>query len=200
MRFLMQLTIFMENKIFEKIIAEVRSLGVFKVNIINTNEIKTKREFRDMCFSNACGLYGKCHMCPPDVGEIDLLIDKIKNYDNVLVYQTVHNLEDGYDFEGMMEAKRKIYKVARKLRTIFSNAKISKTLHLCAGGCGVCETCAKQTGEPCRFPALAMPSLEAYGVDVSSLAKSANMQYVNGKDTVTYFGAVLFSIGGEQNG
>lgn len=72
-------------------------------------------------------------------------------------------------------------------------------MHLCAGGCGVCKTCAKRTGESCRFPEKAMPSLEAYGVNVSALAKASNMNYINGQNTVTYFGAVLFSVDGEEN-
>jgi hypothetical protein len=37
-----------------------------------------------------------------------------------------------------------------------------------------------------------MPSLEAYGVNVSALASAAGMKYINGQNTVTYFGAVLF--------
>jgi len=67
-------------------------------------------------------------------------------------------------------------------------------LHLGAGGCGVCKTCAKRTNEPCRYPKLAMASLEAYGINVSRLAAAAEMKYTNGANTVTYFGAVLFSI------
>ena len=34
--------------------------------------------------------------------------------------------------------------------------------------------------------------LEAYGINVSKLAEVAGMNYINGKDTVTYFGAILF--------
>ena len=41
-------------------------------------------------------------------------------------------------------------------------------------------------------PALAMSSLEAYGIDVAQLAKQAGMKYINGVNTVTYFGAVFF--------
>ncbi|MFR9235458.1 MAG: DUF2284 domain-containing protein [Eisenbergiella massiliensis] len=36
-------------------------------------------------------------------------------------------------------------------------------------------------------------SLEAYGINVSTLAAQCGMRYINGKDTVTYFGAVFFS-------
>ena len=68
---------------FDKLISEALALGAFKANVINADLIETDRVFRDICASNGCGMYGKCYMCPPDVGEIDLLIAKIKNYDKV---------------------------------------------------------------------------------------------------------------------
>ena len=51
---------------------------------------------------------------------------------------------------------------------------------------------SKRTNEPCRHPELAMPSLETYGINVSELAASSGMKYINGQNTVTYFGALLF--------
>jgi predicted metal-binding protein len=89
--------------------------------------------------------------------------------------------------------------LAQRLRGIFAEWGLNKVLHLGAGGCGVCEVCAKRTGEPCRFPEKAMPSLEAYCINVSELARAAGMKYVNGQNTVTYFGAVLFTPDGESN-
>ena len=179
-------------------LAEVKALGVYKASVIDARKIETDRAFRSMCESNACGVYGKCYMCPPDVGDIDELMAQVGNYDLALVYQTVTELEDSYDFEGMIEAKKNTYPITQKLRTVFADMGITKVLHLGAGGCGVCPTCAKRTGEPCRFPELAMPSLEAYGINVSALAKASDMKYINGQDTVTYFGAVLFSLDGEK--
>lgn len=177
---------------FENMISAVLDLGAYKAAVIPAADISLDRSFRDMCASNVCGVYGKCWMCPPDVGDIDVLMDEIGKYDYALVYQTVTELEDSFDFEGMIAAKKRTYPIAQKLRQVFKDMNISKVLHLGAGGCGVCPVCAKKTNEPCRFPALALPSLESYGVNVSQLAKAANMKYINGQDTVTYFGAVLF--------
>ena len=188
----------MGDKIFDTLIAVPLSLGTYKAGVIETKEISLDRAFRDMCASNACGMYGKCWMCPPDVGDIEALMQEVGQYDYALVYQTVTELEDSYDFEGMIEAKKKSYPLAQALRKTFDDPKFAKVLHLGAGGCGVCEVCAKRTNEPCRYPERAMPSLEAYGINVSELAKSAGMKYVNGQDTVTYFGAVLFSLNGEK--
>lgn len=198
MPFLRQQKSIMKSKIFETLSNTALKLGAYKVAIIDTNAIPLDRAFRDMCASNACGVYGKCYMCPPDVGEIDELMDKVGQYDYALVYQTVTELEDSFDFEGMMLAKKRTYPLAQKLRTVFHDMHIHTTLHLGAGGCGVCVTCAKITNEPCRHPQRAMPSLEAYGVNVSQLAKAADMKYINGQNTVTYFGAVLFCLDGEE--
>ncbi len=183
-----------KQKTFEDLIDFCKASGAYKANVIPVSAIELNRVFRDMCASNACGMYGKCYMCPPDVGNIEELMAEVGKYDYALVYQTVTMLEDSFDFEGMVEAKKKTYPLAQKIREAFSRMDILNALHLGAGGCGVCTTCAKQTDEPCRYPKKAMASLEAYGFNVSALAKASDMKYINGQNTVTYFGAVLFSL------
>ncbi|MBP3375504.1 MAG: DUF2284 domain-containing protein [Clostridia bacterium] len=187
------------RNLFERIISAPLRFGAYKSGVIKVEDISLDASFRSMCESNACGAYGKCYMCPPDVGDVDLLMAEIGIYDYALVYQTVSELEDSFDFEGMLEAKKKSYPLAQSLRKVFDDLGIKSVLHLGAGGCGVCESCAKNDGEPCRFPEKAMPSLEAYCINVSELARAAGMKYINGQNTVTYFGAVLFKIGGEEN-
>lgn len=170
------------------------SLGAYKAALIDAAAIETDVRFRAMCESNACGLYGKCWTCPPDVGNIDELMAELGGYRYALVYQTVSELEDSFDIEGMFEARKTFNSIVMRVRKLFAEQNIKDALHLGAGGCGVCESCAKRTDEPCRSPELATASLEAYGVNVSKLASSAQMKYINGADTVTYFGAVFFNI------
>lgn len=187
-----------KRMLFDSLEKEVIGLGAYRAKAIKADLVETDPSFRDMCASNACGMYGKCYMCPPDVGDIEALMQEVGQYDYALVYQTVTELEDSYDFEGMIAARKQMPKLSQSLRKIFEDVCFSKVLHLGVGNCGVCKVCAKETNEPCRFPDLAMPSLEAYGINVSELAKSAGMRYINGQDTVTYFGAVLFSLNGEM--
>lgn len=185
------------DRIFKVLSDKAEALGAYKSAVIAVADIVPDKAFRDMCAANSCGMYGRCYMCPPDVGDIDTLMAEIKNYRYAFVYQTVSNLEDSFDFEGMIEAKKKSYPLAQSMRKVFEELGIKDALHLGAGGCGVCESCAKIIDEPCRFPDRAMPSLEAYGINVSLLAKAAGMKYINGANTVTYFGAVLFNADGE---
>ena len=181
------------HKTFDCITEKVLQMGAANASVISTDLIALDASFRDMCASNACGLYGKCWMCPPDVGDIEQLMKDVRGYQYALVYQTVSDIEDSYDFEGMVNAKKSSYKVNKNIRSAVDGLNLHKVLYLGAGGCGVCERCAKRDEQPCRFPELATPSLEAYGINVSQLAKAAEMKYVNGANTVTYFGAILFS-------
>lgn len=168
------------------------SWGAYRASVIPVEIIEFEPEFRKLCESNACGMYGRSWMCPPCVGEVDELIAKAKTYRRALVYQTVDTLEDSYDFEGMMEAGRRMNELAQRVRSELAEAFGPDALHLGAGGCRVCSVCAKREDKPCRFPEKALASLEAYGMNVSRLAELAGMKYINGQDTVTYFGAVLF--------
>jgi len=168
------------------------SLGFHDARWIDRGAIVLNRSFRDQCAANACGLYGKCWMCPPDVGDIDLLMETIRGYDKGILYQSVHPLEDSFDFEGMQEGGRLHSERSRLLDRALRGVGYAGFLHLSKGGCGVCTPCAKAAGEPCRFPDKALPSLEAYGVNVSATAKNASMKYNGGVNTVTYFGVVLF--------
>ena len=188
-----------DASLYEGIIAHALAEGAFRAAAVDVEKIETDTVFREMCASNVCGNYGRCWMCPPDVGEIDDLMAELKTYDTALVYQSVGQLEDSYDFEGMMDAAAAHNRLTQSMRDYVTPAafggQFPKILHLGAGGCHVCETCAKKTGEPCRFPEKALPSLEAYGVNVSKLAAAAGMKYINGQNTVTYFGAVLLGKG-----
>ena len=166
--------------------------GAYKVAFVDVADIEFDRRFREQCASNACGCYGKNHMCPPSVGDIDELIARAQSYDKALVYQTVSELEDSYDFEGMMEAGRRHHQLTRCLREAVVARGMGDVLLLGAGGCRECPVCAKVDNLPCRHPEVATPSLEAYGIAVSKLAAQAGMKYINGQDTVTYFGAMLY--------
>lgn len=162
--------------------------GAARATVAELSAIRFRPEYREACAANACGMYGRCWMCPPDVGPVDKLIDRAQRYHSVLAYQTIHPLADSFDIDGMLAAGKLHNRVAQHIGEAF---KMMDFLHLGAGGCRYCVRCAKIDGLPCRFPEKALPSLEAYGVDVLDLAKATGLPYWNGPDTVTYFGIVF---------
>lgn len=166
--------------------------GAYKAAVIETSQIPFDKTLRDYCAMNYCGQYGKNWACPPCVGEPDELIERAKKYKYTLVFQTVSGLEDSFDFEGMQAASNRHAKLSETFRGIVAENTL-EYLELTAGGCNICKQCAKLHDEPCRFPEKAISSLEAYCMQVSQLAEVCGMKYINGKDTVTYFGAYLYN-------
>ncbi len=178
----------MKNKLIEI----AKNAGATNAEIIDVADIVCDSIFRSQCESNACGVYGKCWMCPPDIGDIHELINKVKSHSYGLIYQCIFPLEDSFDFEGMQEAGTLHTKCSQKINTLLKQSGFNGFLHLGKGGCGICKPCAKAEEKPCRFPEKAMSSLEGYGLNVSATAKNTSMKYINGANTVTYFGIVLF--------
>ena len=148
-------------------------------------------EFRALCEKNTCGFYGACWTCPPDAGTLDELIARVRGYERALVFQTVYPLEDSFDIEGMHEASVRHNRLVQAVQAA-AKASGEDCFVLGAGACGACNTCTKREGKPCRSPERAVVSLEACGVDVSQLAKLAELKYINGANTVTYFGVLLY--------
>ncbi len=180
----------------EQLVKLALEAGASKAEIISVDQIITSAEFREACRKNLCGQWGKCWMCPPDVGDIEPLMAEIRKYTHALWYQTIGELEDSFDIEGMGEAKQKHIRLSYGLEEQLKPL-VGEHLHLACGGCGLCERCARRDDQPCRFPDKAMASLESYGVDVYQTTRSTSLKYINGQNTVTYFSALLFDKKGE---
>lgn len=166
----------------------LKQAGVFEYGIVDTQEIRFRQEVRSMCEDNRCGHYGKSWACPPAVGTVEECEKRIKHFEKMLVFSVKYDLEDSFDFEGMQEGMKQFKKTCRKLdHSIRPYAE--DVLILANEGCDLCEKCTYPDA-PCRCPEQAHGSLEGYGIMVSELAKQAGVKYINGANTVTYFGAV----------
>lgn len=175
----------------EDLCAAALAEGAYKATVIPVQSIVLDPSFRDICASNSCGLYGRCWMCPPDIGEIGPLMERVRSFSFGLLYQTVSSIEDSFDIEGMTEAGKHHAQLSQRLEAAVKPL-LGEHLHLSCGGCRLCSRCAKMDGLPCRFPAHALPPMEGCGIDVYSTTKPTDLKYINGANTVTYFGIVLF--------
>lgn len=165
--------------------------GVFQHGMINTEDINFSEEVRKMCEVNTCGKYGVTWACPPAVGTVDECRERCLRYDKMLVFSVKYDLEDSFDFEGMTKGMDDFKQVARTLESEIK-PYLKNYIILSNEGCGTCAQCT-YPDNPCRFPDKVHGSIEGYGIFVNELADMAGMNYINGVNTVTYFGAVLFS-------
>ncbi len=166
--------------------------GASKAVWIPQDTIVLSPVFRDICKSNQCGGYGRCWMCPPHIGPIEELMEQVRQYPQAVLYQTIREIEDSFDIEGMFAAGAEHAQVSQCLQKQAVSLLDVPFLHLTCGGCHLCETCAKIQGQPCRRPGQALSSLEGYGVDVYNTTKDTPLKYINGANTVTYFGMILY--------
>ena len=162
---------------------------VFQHKVINPQNIPFSQSVADACRANACGKYGTCWTCPPGVGEYLALEKKIKTYDHAFVFTCKYDLEDCFDFEGMMDGQQKTMAVLHSIADSLHDENQDFMLLGCAG-CTLCKKCTYPDA-PCRFPEKAVVSVEACGIDVVKLASQLQLNYNNGANTVTYFCVVL---------
>jgi predicted metal-binding protein len=177
----------------EALIQAALSAGAAKAALIEADQVVYSESFRKICEANQCGCYGSCWVCPPEIGETGDLIRQAKAYPRGLLYQTIGTLEDSFDVEGMFAAGANHAQVSVRLQKALPLLLGQPFLHLGCGGCHLCETCAKRTDEPCRHPEYALPAMEGYCIDVYNTTRTTPLHYINGTNTVTYFGLVLFT-------
>ncbi|MCL2211107.1 MAG: DUF2284 domain-containing protein [Treponema sp.] len=138
----------------------------------------------EYCKTNVCGYYNKSWTCPPACTSIEEQQKKILSYQNVLVFTTKHDLEDSFDYDGITKARERHALLTAEIKIMLCDAPVYG-----AGNCPVCVKCAFP--ETCLFPEKQIGSIEAAGIDVTELSKSAGVAYNNGENTVTFFTMVL---------
>lgn len=175
----------MQSKIKE-LIAEC---GFHECGNIDISELKYYSEVRAICEANSCRGYGATWACPPAVGTIEECKARVEQYEDMVIFTGKFELEDSFDFEAMGEGLRTFKRMVDKLSAKLENVDC---LILSNEGCGRCKECT-YPNSPCRFPELLHHSLEGYGFVVNELAEAAGVCYNNGSNTVTFFGAVLFT-------
>ena len=176
----------------EKLLSAAREAGVHKAVILPAEAVVLSEQFRDICRGNQCGCYGRYWVCPPELPAVETVMEKVRSYSRALWYQSVAPSEDSFDIEGMLEAGQSHAMLSQRLQVLAAPLLPENFLHLTCGGCHLCPTCAKAEGKPCRMPDKALPSLEGYCVDVYNTTKDTPLKYINGQNTVTYFGMILF--------
>ncbi len=174
---------------YEELAQIAREAGFSTWAALDPATIDLKTEVREMCAVNTCGQYGKRWSCPPGCGTLEECAARLKEYPQGILVQTYGDIEDGFDFEAMMEIEQD-----HKAHFTQMYARLREQgLPVLAIGAGCCTQCAKCTypEEPCRFPEKMVSSMEAYGMLVLEVCKANGLQYYYGSDTMAYTGCFL---------
>ncbi len=177
------------KKEIECIMREAEEFGFSAVGELDFSTIKLMPEVRDMCAANTCGMYGKNWSCPPGCGDLDECKEEVDKYKYGIIVQTVGDVEDSLDFEGMMEVQEEHNKKFEEFAEILRK-KYKSILCLGTGTCTICKECT-YPDTPCRFPEKQISSMESYGMLVSEVCKDNKMNYYYGNDKICYTACYL---------
>ncbi len=180
-----------EDMTKEKAVTLAKRSGFRGCGIFAAKDLKFLQEVRDMCRADKCGNYGRLWTCPPACGSLDESREKAMRYQWGIILQTTARMEDEFDGEAIEEAStaQRIHftEYCDCLRDMGEDF-----LPMGSGGCGMnCSPCTYPDA-PCRFPDKAVTSMEAYGLLVTDVCKSAGTPYYYGRNTVTFTSCVLF--------
>lgn len=156
---------------------------------LNTAALKFEPAVRDMCAADRCRSYGRCWTCPPACGTLEEISAQAAAYTGGVLLQSTGQLEDDFDVETMMDTER-LQKERFRAFVDQVRAVLPGCLPMSSGACTVCPQCTCPDA-PCRFPELAIPSMEAYGLVVSQVCESSGLPYYYGPKTITYTACVL---------
>jgi len=142
-----------------------------------------------MCHSG-CHCYGTRWSCPPGCGTLEQCRQMLSACRQGILVQTVGQLDDEFDGEGMILAQQlhnsHFSALVRRLRDY-----VPGLLPLGAGCCEICKECT-YPNSPCRFPDKQIASMEAFGLLVQQICKANGLSYYYGSGTIAYCSCILW--------
>ena len=153
----------------DRIMEIIEAAGFSHTGKISMDTVELRDEVRDMCRNGNCGKYARNWSCPPGCGTLDQCRQQLLSYKTGILVQTVGEIEDSMDWEGMKDTeerhKKTFLETAEKLRRACPGF-----LPLGAGTCTLCGECTYPE-KPCRQPERRISSMEAYGLSLIHISE-----------------------------
>jgi len=174
---------------YEKLASMAKECGFTHSARLDVSTLEFLQEVRDMCNAKQCNRYGTSWSCPPACVSLEEMRERVMKHSEGLLVQTVGQLEDSYDWEGISETGTR-----HKANFVRMWDAVEKdhpsVLAMGAGVCGLCDTCT-YPNEPCRFPDRAAASMEACGLFVSKVCSDNGLAYNYGPDRIAFTSCFL---------
>jgi len=175
---------------YEKLTAMAKEFGFSHSARLDVTTLEFMQEVRDMCNADQCDRYGTSWSCPPACATLEEMRERVRAYSGGLLVQTVGELEDSYDWDGIMEAgarqKTNFAKMWSELEKEYDDV-----LAMGTGACKLCEACTYPDA-PCRFPDRMEVSMEACGLFVSKVCTDNGLKYNYGQNKIAFTACFLF--------
>lgn len=166
-----------------------KEIGFSQVAPLDVKTIQLLPDVRKMCESNNCRMYGKNWSCPPACGTLEECGKRLVGYTRGILVQTIGELEDEFDGEGMMETEARHKEYFVKMHDVLKE-EFPRLLSIGSGCCTRCKKCS-YPDTPCNFPDKQFSSMEAYGMLVTQICQDNHLSYYYGPGTIAYTSCFL---------
>lgn len=162
---------------FDSLVNKAFELGAVEAKLINTDQvIFDPRSFMKCRFG--CNRWGRFWTCPPNLDiSPEMFMDAFEKYKKAIVIKTKDS-----------QTSQEVCLAIEKEAMLYSGCQFAFALVLCVQ----CKECAYP--EPCSFPHLARPSMDAYGIDIGKTLEPLGFKVKfdkEGKLLPAWFGMVL---------
>jgi len=177
---------------FESLFKLAEDCGFSYSSQLEISTLEFLQEVRDMCNAEQCQSYGKSWSCPPACPSLEEMRERVVSFSGGLLVQTVGELEDSYDWDGIIDAGKRHKENFGLLWTALGKDYAS-VLAMGAGACMLCEKCT-YPDSPCRFPDKMSASMEACGLFVSKVCSDNGLAYNYGQDKIAFTSCFLVNV------
>jgi predicted metal-binding protein len=192
----------------DRLVSAAKDLGADEAKIIDAKEIVVDKRVRLKCTVPVCASHGRNLMCPPNLMSVEEFSEILDLYGTALILQVEAEHDSTDKSEGCLSKRTcdeleestntlewqiKLHRLVNQLETAAFKEGFYLAAGLTGGDCRLCPECVTpQSGEPCRRPFEARPSMEAMGIDVLKTCDNVGLPLsLSSGDKVRWTGLVL---------
>lgn len=173
----------------DKIESFITQFPIYQYQFLKPEEIDYNDKVRTIC-KKECPRYGASWSCPPAVGTIEECMQRCKEYDEVLFFSSIAQVQDIMNLEESLKTKAEHEKMTHLIEEFLKESGFS-VYTLSSDSCAVCEKCAYPKGG-CRHPEQMFPCIESHGIVVANLVEKYAMDYYLGEQFIVWFSLLFF--------
>ena len=148
-----------------------------------------------------CKRYGHSWACPPHAGDLTINIERIKKYHHCLVFSTIWEVTDAWNFDACLEVRKQHEVMTREIRKkVLGHFGLEEEslaenpnpdIYFLSAGCAICEECSCPDSE-CKHPKERLMTMESHGILAVSLVEKLGLTSMYDGTTTVYFTMILF--------
>ena len=177
----------MNKELFEQ---QLSQLPLYSYAWIDPRQLEFNQRIRWIC-EHECPMYGKTWACPPGVGTVEHCAGKCRNFDNCLMIATITEVEDIADIQQTLATRPEHEEITNQVGAFLEEQGV-KPYILSTEACAICQRCAIEDGQPCRYPEKMHPCVESHGINIIPVLEEQGICFQYGENVVTWISLLFY--------